>query len=410
MRVILLNKNALLALLCCFAFSFLKAQENSFTFVPKINFGYFFPPQTSCLSGENFLTAYNARPLGFQQVVLQSGQIKTVVLHHGGYGFDLFYNRKKNLADGNWSVGASFFIQKHLYSLDVPNFYYKGTLCGAIVDYYRYFAYKLSLRKYWQTANDREMFIQVAGIYSNNFRTNENSWEKIVPGTVDFTDAGNGYVVNNHDILKSSWLGELEVGSKFRFSDATWSLGLTVPVNQPIFKSDITYYQAGIPTGTVQTRESQLAFWVNLSYPLEIKAWTKKPKKPKEHHDPVIVEPLIKPEVVVNDRKSTIQHTYTTKSESVVIEIYDNASADGDTASLYFNKEWILEKYPVNKDPKSITLNLKPGENDLLLYAVSLGLTPPNTAAIRIIDGDKVKVFVLNSDYSHCGAIRLYRE
>ncbi|HYG50708.1 MAG TPA: hypothetical protein VD905_07380 [Flavobacteriales bacterium] len=392
---------------CC-TNTLLKAQENSLTIAPKINLGYFFPTQTTCLSGQNFLASYNMTPLSFNQVILQSGKIKTVVLQHGGYGFELFYNRKKSLVEHNWSLGTSFFVQKHLYSLDVPDFDFKGSRCSAIIDYYRYFAYKLCLRKYWTSANDRDMFIQVAAVYSNNFKVNDNTWQTPESiSNIDYTDVGNGYFVSNYDILKDNWLGELEVGAKFRDIDMTWSIGLTVPVNQYIFKSDITYYENYMPIGTVQTRESQVGAWLNLAFPIELRAWTKKPKKPKE---PKVVEPLVKPDIVVNERKSSVQHTYTTKSESIIIEIFDNASADGDTASLYFNGEWLLENYPVNKEPKQLTLDLKPGANDLLLYAVSLGITPPNTAAIRIIDGDREKMFVLNSDYNRCGSLRFYRE
>lgn len=403
-----LYKKLFLSTLALLSISSVKAQENSLTFAPKINLGYFFPTQSTCIAGQDFLQSYNMTPLSFSQVVLQSGQIKTVIMQHGGYGFEFFYNRKKSLVEHNWSVGTSFFVQKHLYSLDVPDFFFKGSTCSAIIDYYKYLAYKLIIRKYWTSSNGRDMFIQMAGVYSNNFRTNDNTWMPLdAINNTDYTDAGNGYFVTNHSILKDNWLGEIEIGSTFKDIDLTWSIGLTVPFKQYMFKSDITYYNMGVPVGTVQTRESQVGAWLNIAVPLEIKSWTKKPKKPKE---PKIVEPLVKPDVVVNERKSTVQHTYTTKSESVIIEIFDNASADGDTASLYFNDTWILEKYPINKEPKQLTIELKPGQNDLLLYAISLGITPPNTAAIRIIDGDREKMFVLNSDYNRCGSIRFYRE
>ena len=298
-------------------------------------------------------------------------------------------------------------MQKHLYSLDVPDFDFKGSRSAAIIDYYRYLAYKLCIRKAWIAPNDRNFFVQLNGIFSNNFRVNDNTWQKLESiANTDYTDNGYGYTVTNYDILKTNYLVEAEFGGTFRDSPLTWSISVCIPLNQYMFKSDITYYENYAVVGTTQTRESQVGIWGNISYPIELKHWFKKEKK-KPH--PEIVEPLDKPDVV-NDRKSNVQHTYATKSDDLIIEIFDNASADGDTASLYFNGEWILEKYPVNKEPKQITIHLNRGQNDLALYAISLGITPPNTAAIRIIDGEKTKTLVLNSDYSHCGAIRIYKE
>jgi hypothetical protein len=382
------------------------AQVNSVTVNPKINFGYFFPTQTKVIDGVDFMRSYNMSPFGFSQVILQSGRVKTVVLHNGGYGLDFFYHRKKSPDEYNWSVGAAFFVQKHLYQLDVPDFDFKGSRSSAIIDYYRYFAYKFCIRKAWKNNNDKNLFVQLNAVYSNNFKVNDNTWqdpEAFV--NTDYTDNGFGYTVTNYDVLKDNFLVEAEFGGVFKSIPINWSISVSVPLKQYMFKSNITYYEYNLPIGTTQTRESQVGVWANFSYPIELGHWYKKPK-PKP--DP-IPDPVIEP-VAVNNRKSTVQHTYTTKSEDLILEIFDNASVDGDTASLYFNGEWILEKYPVNKEPKQLTIHLKQGQNDLLLYAISLGITPPNTAAIRIIDGEKVKTMVLNSDYNRCGSIRIYKE
>jgi hypothetical protein len=386
---------------------FLNAQVNSFTVNPKINFGHFFPTQTKVLEGADFMTAYNMSPFGFSQVILQSGRIKTVVLHNGGFGLDLFYHRKRSADEYNWSVGGSFFVQKHLYQLDVPDFDFKGSRSSAIIDYYRYFAYKLCIRKSWINNNDRDLFVQLNAVYSNNFKVNDNTWQNPEAFVnTDYTDNGYGYTVTNYDVLKDNFLVEAEFGGVFTNIPINWSVSISVPLNQYMFKSYITYFENHVPIGVTQTRESQFGIWANFSYPIELGHWYKKPKKPKPDPKP---DPIIEP-VVVNERKSTVQHTYSTKNADIIIEIFDNASADGDTASLYFNGEWILEKYPVNKEPKQLNIHLEQGQNDLLLYAISLGITPPNTAAIRIIDGEKVKTMVLNSDYNRCGSIRIYKE
>lgn len=112
----------------------------------------------------------------------------------------------------------------------------------------------------------------------------------------------------------------------------------------------------------------------------------------------------------LKNRKGTVQHSYRTTSATVTIQLFEYANVDGDTVSLYFNNDWIVQGYGVVKEPRYFDLNLQAGQNDLMLYAESLGATPPNTAAIKIIDGDKEKLFILNSDYNHCGALRFYRD
>lgn len=138
-------------------------------------------------------------------------------------------------------------------------------------------------------------------------------------------------------------------------------------------------------------------------------------KKPKQEKpvkaipDGVDVAMATYPAALEN-RKGTIQHAYRTTSATVTIQLFEYANVDGDTSSLYFNNEWLIRDYAVVKEKKEFTIDLKAGENDLMLFAESLGTTPPNTAAINIIDGDKQKLFILNSDYGHCGALRFYRE
>lgn len=382
------------------------AQVNSFTFAPRLNLGYFFPTQTTVLSGERFMNPVNMTPLSVNKVILQSGRTKTVILQNGGYGFEFFYNRKKSFDEYNWSIGTSFFVQKHLYALDVPDFDYKGSRCDAIIDHYKYFAYKLCIRKYWTSPNDRNLFLQVNGVYSNLFKVNDNTWQNVQSNvSTDYTDNGTGYTETSYAALIDNFLLETEFGIKFTDKLMTASISATIPFKQYMYKSDFTYYSNGVAVGTTQTRKSQAGLWLNLTIPIEFGERTKKEKPPK-----VKPEPELPAVVELNDRKIKVQHTYTTSNKVLIIEVFDNASADGDTASVDFNGKWILEDYPVNKEPKQLTIELKNGENQIALYAKSLGITPPNTAAIAIIDGDKRKVFVLNSDYSSCGTLRIYKQ
>lgn len=90
----------------------------------------------------------------------------------------------------------------------------------------------------------------------------------------------------------------------------------------------------------------------------------------------------------------------------VTIFVFDNSSIDGDTLSLYFNDEWIMNQYGVTKMKKAIELSLRENQNNyLVLFANNLGKTPPNTAAIQFFDGRSDRIFKLSSDLSRCSAL-----
>ncbi len=392
----------------------LRGGGGSFSITPRIDFGYFFPTKYTVISGQDFMSSRNIfPPLFVGGVIDQQGKQRTLIFQHGGYGLEFYYHHRNKYNDPAWSIGIGANIQKHLYKYDVPDFYFKGNYSTGIVDFYRYSAYKISFRKTFNGKNiESPWFLQFNAAYTNNFKSLEKGWQKLenIP-TSNYVDSGNGYTAGNLDILKSNYLFEFEVGKTSAYSDKIdWSIGVSIPVKNPIFKSDITYYENFIPTGTVRLKESQLGVWFNVRYHIELAKWNLKPRFPKPPKSPKPPKNQVVNPVVINDRKTNVQHTYATKSDDLIIEIFDSASADGDTASLWFNGAWILENYPVNKEPKQLSIHLKQGENDLTLYAISLGITPPNTAAITIIDGEKRKTLILNSDYNHCGAIRIFKE
>ncbi len=80
------------------------------------------------------------------------------------------------------------------------------------------------------------------------------------------------------------------------------------------------------------------------------------------------------------------------------IIIWDDRSEDGDIVTLFLNGEPVLEHYTLQNAPKEITLVCADGENELIMQAESMGTSPPNTAAIKILCGNKeVKRLVLKS-------------
>lgn len=94
--------------------------------------------------------------------------------------------------------------------------------------------------------------------------------------------------------------------------------------------------------------------------------------------------------------------------QRIEVEIYDNRKIDGDIVSLSLNGHWIVRNYELKREPLTVELWLKKDfDNYLILHAENLGRVPPNTAALRIIDGNKKSSLILKSDFNKSGALML---
>ena len=132
---------------------------------------------------------------------------------------------------------------------------------------------------------------------------------------------------------------------------------------------------------------------------------TQPAEQPTENGPHVIINDRNIPSVI-NGRKVINTIDMILHSAQPEIYVFDNSNLDGDTISLYFNGHWLLDHYGVTKKKKKIELTLQPNTNNyLVLFANNLGKTPPNTAAVEIIDGNVKKIFRLSSDLKTCSAI-----
>lgn len=76
------------------------------------------------------------------------------------------------------------------------------------------------------------------------------------------------------------------------------------------------------------------------------------------------------------------------ESKKVDLEIWDNGKEDGDVINVYQNDELILRNYSVSTKKKIISVNLVK-KNVFKIVAVNEGTIAPNTAMIRLVDGDR---------------------
>lgn len=112
---------------------------------------------------------------------------------------------------------------------------------------------------------------------------------------------------------------------------------------------------------------------------------------------------------IIKGRKVISTEKIEVNIPQISIYVYDNSYIDGDTMSLFFNGQWVVDHYGVTKKKYEVKLNLIENTNNyLVLFANNLGKSPPNTAAIEFDDGKKKYFYRLSSDLKTCSAINFF--
>jgi hypothetical protein len=116
----------------------------------------------------------------------------------------------------------------------------------------------------------------------------------------------------------------------------------------------------------------------------------------------------------LNPRVDEIETTYVTNQSFIEIDVWDDAAEDGDIVAFNLNGEWIYTNFLTRNAKTRILIPLDVGENILVMYAVNLGSSPPNTAAIHIDPEftEEETAFEIRLDFEqkNSGAIRLIRQ
>lgn len=117
--------------------------------------------------------------------------------------------------------------------------------------------------------------------------------------------------------------------------------------------------------------------------------------------------PAPKKDEVVNGRTSKVAATYDITDVDVTIEVYDNATVDGDQISLFFNGSSIADKQNLTDKPLIYKVKARKGNNTIVMFAENLGTTPPNTAFMVVKCAGKEYKVELSSDMKVSGAVQL---
>jgi hypothetical protein len=82
------------------------------------------------------------------------------------------------------------------------------------------------------------------------------------------------------------------------------------------------------------------------------------------------------------------------KSKKVILFIWDANKEDGDKIELKINSNIILYNFETQNKRKKIKYRLQEGENIIEIKAINLGMSPPNTSRIELMDS-KIKYHII---------------
>jgi hypothetical protein len=124
------------------------------------------------------------------------------------------------------------------------------------------------------------------------------------------------------------------------------------------------------------------------------------------------IKPIAKDSLVGRDflagRAVNAATRYMIDADSAEIQLMDNGIVDGDTVSLFYNGQLIVQKLGLKEKAFVIKVPIFKGyPNRLVVYAESLGAYPPNTALVQILYGKKRESFLLSSNMSKSASVEL---
>lgn len=103
------------------------------------------------------------------------------------------------------------------------------------------------------------------------------------------------------------------------------------------------------------------------------------------------MKPYIKPKPVtpLTTRETTPLNTYNMSDREITLELFDDATEDGDTISVYDNGRLIVDKLGLKNAPQQIKVFIDSYNKThvITLVAENLGKIPPNTAVLKVTAG-----------------------
>lgn len=100
------------------------------------------------------------------------------------------------------------------------------------------------------------------------------------------------------------------------------------------------------------------------------------------------------------------------EGDSVRISFYDNGDIDGDTISVFINKQPALSRQSLSARALNVYVKFENGQdlNEVSMYAENLGKYPPNTALMVVSDGKNRYEVYLSSSLTQNAVVRLKKK
>jgi hypothetical protein len=111
-------------------------------------------------------------------------------------------------------------------------------------------------------------------------------------------------------------------------------------------------------------------------------------------------------------RKNIYSRDIEIESDSVRISFYDNGDIDGDSISVFLNKQPVLARQELSSRSLNlyVALDTLLDINEVSMFADNLGRIPPNTALMVVTDGINRHEMYLSSSLTQNGTVRLKRK
>lgn len=135
--------------------------------------------------------------------------------------------------------------------------------------------------------------------------------------------------------------------------------------------------------------------------------------------DTLVPETIIQRKVVnyvvereFTERENVVAEEIEVESDSLKVDFYDNGEVDGDSISVFFNKQLMAfnRKLSTRAVHFDIVLDSAKQINELSMFADNLGAIPPNTALMMISDGKNRFEVRLSSNLEKNGTVRIKRK
>lgn len=105
-------------------------------------------------------------------------------------------------------------------------------------------------------------------------------------------------------------------------------------------------------------------------------------------------------------RDTKVFETIPIEEEEITVNLYDNAEIDGDIITVLFNGEVVASQKTLSDKPITIKLKAIHGrDNTLTMYAENQGRIPPNTAIMRVQNGEQYHKVFLSADDKKNGSV-----